>query len=188
MSNNENRRGGSSFDQPYIEVNEVNNQEIYISRGKRVPVNVEIEQVTNETKKPKNKEINYVIAPMEEVTEEESIFKGKKLSYEPALIEKELPIVESTNEVKTEHQTSNPPKLSKKKPFKQLTIDEKIEYLQNYPALLPPVYCFYQLDTFTVQGKLEEVTETELKIVQKNQTQKTIERKSIKNILLPGLG
>lgn len=188
MSNNENRRGGSSFDQPYIEVNEVNNQEIYISRGKRAPVNVEVEQVTKEIPTPKNKEKNYAIAPMEEVIEEESIFKGKKLSYEPVPLEEALPRIEPTDELKETHQTSKAPKISKKKPFKQLTIDEKIDYLQNYPTLLPPVYCFYQLDTFTVQGKLEEVTETELIILQKNQTQKTIERKSIKNILLPGLG
>lgn len=187
MSNYDEKKSGfSSFDQAYIEINEVNNQEIYISRGKRQIVNQEVDLVTKEkeVEKPKNKEKNYGFSPLQEITQEESVFKAKRLPISEPI----QPVFEETIEVEMTNHQQPQPGLNKRKPFKQLTIEEKISYLQNYPSVLPPVSCFYQLDTTTLQGKLEEVNDTHIVIIQKDQTKKNIEKHSIRNILLPGLG
>lgn len=54
--------------------------------------------------------------------------------------------------------------LKKVKRFKEMTIDEKLEYLANFPRVLPPVPCLYTTNEGSYSGTLLNYSEEEVEI------------------------
>lgn len=185
-SSEEKKRPFMYIHQPYIEVNEVNNQEVYISKGKKQRIIEDIPDIPNiseiqpevEQEQPVQKRRKPFsippLSPVEEISSKEHVVE--KTDIQP----KEVQGMGEMRKVK--------PQFSRKRPFRELTIDEKIAYIENYPTQLPPVSCFYKLKDKTVQGKLEGISSTHLELIKNNGNKEVIKIEEIVDIMLPGLG
>ena len=172
-SSDEKKRPFLYIHQPYIEVNEVNNQEVYISKGKRQRMTEDIPENKTEIEQTKPKKAkSYSIPPLSAIDDTDP--------HEVKRVEMEQKDLVEIKEVR--------PKFNRRRPFKELSIREKIAYIENYPSQLPPVSCFYKLPDRTLQGKLVRVSDSHLELTQENGDKQVIEIEEILEIRLPGLG
>lgn len=77
--------------------------------------------------------------------------------------------------------------LKRLKPFKEMDLEEKIEYLQNFPKSIPPVPCIFQTANEAVRGIFVNKTENEVIVKQFDQTEKSISIKDLTSIVMMGL-
>jgi hypothetical protein len=99
--------------------------------------------------------------------------------------------VQSSVEVES---TSNPFDTKRKKQysfqrvknFKEMTIDEKLTYLENFPEQLEPVPCLFFTPNTTYTGILHRKTDDKIDIILPNHTQKTISKKELHEIRMLG--
>jgi hypothetical protein len=77
--------------------------------------------------------------------------------------------------------------LNRVKPFKEMNITERLDYLINYPIVLPPPPCVFITDEKNYQGYLTEYDGHEATIRFHDQTTKTVPVIALKNVILIGL-
>ncbi|PFP29677.1 hypothetical protein COJ96_08255 [Bacillus sp. AFS073361] len=74
------------------------------------------------------------------------------------------------------------------KPFKEMSIEERIEYLKNYPKVLPPAPCVFVTEENNYQGYLIDYDGQDVTIRFHDKTTKTVPVHELTNILLIGIG
>ncbi|MGD6855219.1 CotO family spore coat protein [Bacillus infantis] len=73
------------------------------------------------------------------------------------------------------------------KPFKEMNVEERLEYLVNFPKQLPPVPCLIFTEEKTFRGIVQSMpSEHEVEIKLMDQSLETISIKSIKEIRMIG--
>jgi hypothetical protein len=90
--------------------------------------------------------------------QEERVFGAKPIPKEPELsIQKvQETIEEYENSNVEENQRSHGFSFKRVKPFREMNIDEKLDYLANFPRQLPPVPCLFQTENKAMRGLLKE--------------------------------
>jgi len=79
------------------------------------------------------------------------------------------------------------PFLKKVKPFKEMDLLERLDYLINFPKVLPPVPCVFYTARGTFQGYLTEYTDQDVTIRFHNQTSKTIPLEQLTKVMMIGI-
>jgi hypothetical protein len=77
--------------------------------------------------------------------------------------------------------------LNRVKPFKEMDVVERLDYLINFPKVLPPVPCVFYTAEKNYQGYLTEYNHQYVTIQFYDQTSKTIPLNELKNIMMIGI-
>ncbi len=73
------------------------------------------------------------------------------------------------------------------KPFREMNIEEKLDYLSHFPRQLPPVPCLFQTEDTALRGVLKEKKEREVIVKLFDKTEATILIKDLIEIRMIGL-
>ncbi|WP_040204560.1 CotO family spore coat protein [Neobacillus jeddahensis] len=73
------------------------------------------------------------------------------------------------------------------KSFKEMDLLERLDYLINFPKVLPPVPCVFYTTENNYQGYLTEYTPQQVTIQSKDNTTRTIPFEELKNIIMIGI-
>jgi hypothetical protein len=106
----------------------------------------------------------------------------KEDSYEP--VEIEITTAENQQEVHEEKKHSS---FKRVKSFKEMGIKERLDYLFNFPKVLPPVPCVFYTKEKNLQGYLSDYQDELVTIKFHDQTTKTIAVQDLKNIIMIGI-
>jgi hypothetical protein len=160
--------------QPFIRTPATNMQDVYTS-------NLELEPMEAET-------------PLEEESKKKISLAKKEAAQEP--IAKEVTRSESPASTSSAKSNTTPPTSTQRrqhspfnrvKPFKEMDIKERLDYLINYPKVLPPAPCAFITDEKNYQGYLIEYTGQEATIRLYDQSTKTLPVNALKGVLLIGI-
>lgn len=91
---------------------------------------------------------------------------------------------ESQQSVKAEKKRSS---FSRVKSFKELDIKGRLDYLINFPKVLPPVPCLFNTGEKSLQGYLSEYKDNQVTIKFHDQTTETIDVHELKDIIMIGI-
>jgi hypothetical protein len=91
---------------------------------------------------------------------------------------------ESQQSVKVEKKRSS---FSRVKSFKELDIKERLDYLINFPKVLPPVPCLFNTGEKSLQGYLSDYKDNQVTIKFHDQTTETIDVHELKDIIMIGI-
>ncbi|PGV48037.1 CotO family spore coat protein [Bacillus sp. AFS037270] len=164
----------------------LNMQDVFTNRQEPAPLEDE-QPVLQETKKtiPLAKED---LAPYED---EPSVLQETKKTI--PLAKEELVLENQDNSKQLEVQSTAKPKgkqrsfLKRVKPFKEMELLERLDYLINFPKVLPPVPCVFYTARGNFQGYLTEYTDQDVTIRFHNQTSKTIPLEQLTNVIMIGI-
>jgi hypothetical protein len=151
--------------QPFVRTPATNMQDVYIS-------NLELEQL--EAEKPLGEESKKKISLAKKEVVQEPIAKEGSRTENPA----------DTSPTKQGKQHYS---FNRVKPFKEMDIKERLDYLINYPKVLPPAPCVFITDVINYQGYLIEYNGQEATIRLYDQSTKTVPVNSLKGVLLIGI-
>lgn len=73
------------------------------------------------------------------------------------------------------------------KPFKEMSVQERLDYLINFPKVLPMVPCVFYTTDEKFLGTLCGADDTQITIQTADRLEKTIAIKDIKNIIMIGI-
>ncbi|GIN62991.1 hypothetical protein J27TS8_29840 [Robertmurraya siralis] len=73
------------------------------------------------------------------------------------------------------------------KPFREMNIEEKLDYLTHFPRQLPPVPCLFQTEDKVLRGILKEKKEQEVIVKLFDKTEVTIPTKDLIEVRMIGL-
>jgi hypothetical protein len=73
------------------------------------------------------------------------------------------------------------------KPFKEMNVTERLDYLRNYPTVLPPARCMFITDEKNYQGFLSEYDGQEVTIRLQDQSTTTVPIHALKGVNLMGI-
>lgn len=76
--------------------------------------------------------------------------------------------------------------LKKLKPFKEMTIDEKLDYLYQFPKQLPPVPCLFQTEDKGLRGILIDNHDKEIVLKLMDKSEVSINKKDLVSIRMIG--
>jgi hypothetical protein len=85
------------------------------------------------------------------------------------------------------NQGNNHSSFKRVKPFKEMNVEERLDYLINYPRVLPPPPCVFITDQGNYQGYLTEYDGNEVTIRFHDQTIKSVSVNALKNVMLIGI-
>lgn len=114
--------------------------------------------------------------PKGEERKRKKLSKTREAELEPILVEvsnEEKPFEEKTR-----------PSFNRVKGFKEMDISERLQYLINFPKMLPPVPCVFYTTNQNYQGYLSEYLEDQITIQFHDQTTKTLAVKDLKDIIM----
>lgn len=127
--------------------------------------------------------------PMEEPPQEEEL--KKKRGFEVSLAKTEKPretkMMEVKKDIIPEEKQDTHRKFNRVKGFREMNLQERLEYLANFPRALPPVPCVFYTKEENFQGYLLEYNEHEIKVQFPNQTTEIIPVNEIKDIMMIGI-
>lgn len=78
--------------------------------------------------------------------------------------------------------------LRKVKPFKEMDLIERLDYLKNFPPQLPPIPCNFQTGNKTIRGILVEKRERDVIIRLFDKSEVTISIQDLDEVRMIGLG
>ncbi|EKN68820.1 hypothetical protein BABA_12236 [Neobacillus bataviensis LMG 21833] len=114
----------------------------------------------------------------------------KKISLaKKELFQEKIPIEIAKSETpKPAHQQrTSRASLKRVKPFKEMELTERLDYLINFPKVLPPVPCNFYTVEGNYQGYLSEYDQHQVTIKFHDQTSKTIPLEEVKDVLMIGI-
>ncbi|NRD78451.1 hypothetical protein HPT25_13845 [Bacillus sp. BRMEA1] len=79
------------------------------------------------------------------------------------------------------------PSFKRVKPFKQMNLTERLEYLLHFPKALPPVPCVFYTENENYQGYLNTYENEQVTIQFPDQTTKTIPVSQLTNVMMIGI-
>lgn len=121
-----------------------------------------------------------LVEPDEEMPSEDDSKKTISLAKKQLVPEQ---ITKDMTKFQNKKQTS----LNRVKPFKEMNLEERLDYLINYPKVLPPAPCVFVTEEKNYQGYLIEYDSEDVTIRFHDQTTKTMPVHALKNVLLIGL-
>ncbi|PLS02910.1 CotO family spore coat protein [Neobacillus cucumis] len=77
--------------------------------------------------------------------------------------------------------------LKRVKPFKEMDLFERLDYLINFPKVLPPVPCVFYTTEGNIQGYLTEYTDKHVTVRFHDQTYNTIPLEQLTNVIMIGI-
>ncbi|ETI66784.1 CotO family spore coat protein [Neobacillus vireti] len=111
---------------------------------------------------------------------------SKKESIEPIPIEiNNSEDFESSSS--TQHQERNKTAFTRVRPFKDMDLTERLDYLINFPKVLPPVPCVFYTAERNYQGYLKEYNGSQVTIQFHDQSSKTFPIDELKNVIMIGI-
>jgi hypothetical protein len=163
--------------QPFIRTPATNMQDVYTSK-------LELEEL--EAEKPLEEESKKKISLTKKDIVQEPI--AKEVTRTEKL---ELPVSAPTSKSMTATPNMNQQRqhssFKRVKPFKEMDIQERLEYLINYPKVLPPAPCIFMTDEQNYQGYLIDYTGEEVTIKLYDQSSKTVAVHTLKGVNLIGI-
>ncbi|MDR6124533.1 hypothetical protein QFZ87_004130 [Bacillus sp. SLBN-46] len=163
MSTKKNQGPLLYVNQPFSRIpSNTNMQEIYISKGKQEDLE-EVKPVETESKK--------------------NISLAKKEIVQEAETKKEATLPSSDNL----HQQEPKPSFKRVKPFKDLDLKERLDYLINFPKVLPPVPCVFYTNEENYTGYLTANDDFQITIQFHDQSTIDIPLVELKDIIMIGI-
>ncbi|WML38811.1 CotO family spore coat protein [Neobacillus sp. OS1-2] len=130
----------------------------------------------------------------EQETPEEVAPQGKETLKKISLAKKELfqeqipiEIVKAETPHAVQQQQTSRPSLKRVKPFKEMELTERLDYLINFPKVLPPVPCNFYTVEGNYQGYLAEYNQHQVTITFHDQTSKTLPIEELKDVMMIGI-
>jgi hypothetical protein len=139
-----------------------NMQEIYISKG--------VQEELEEDK------------PLENGSKKKVSLVKKEIVQQP---ESKVQTASETLENEEEHKAKAP--FKRVKPFKEMDVKERLDYLINFPKVLPPVPCVFFTAEKNYQGYLTAYADNQITIQFHDQTSKDIPLDELKDIIMIGI-
>jgi hypothetical protein len=159
--------------QPFARTPATNMQDTYTTR----------EELVVEEEKPSRDESNKEISlTKKEIVPEQIKKDGKKLENPSSTLQTKTPVTSATTHQNRQHTTFN-----RVKPFKEMNMEERLDYLINYPKVLPPAPCVFVTEEKSYQGFLIEYDGQEATIRFHDQSTKTIPVQALNNVFLIGI-
>lgn len=130
-------------------------------------------QTEAETIEPVNEETESKMEPVKE----KKVYKKGNSTHKKDLISNEVQdIIHNYHLDRSDHEETDVKSTKKQamysfnriKGFKEMTIVEKLNYLENFPKQLPPVPCIFMTKNSSIKGFLQKVTEEIIEIKQFN--------------------
>lgn len=107
------------------------------------------------------------------------------------LVQESIPIEVSKSEKKQTSSSQNGERhqftFNRVKSFKEMDINERLEYLLNFPKVLPPVPCVFYAAEKSYQGYLVEYQDDLVTIKFHDQTTETIPIHELKDVIMIGI-
>jgi hypothetical protein len=127
--------------------------------------------------------------PIEEPSHVEEVKKKKGFEVSLAKTEKpkETKMMEIKKDTISDKKHDSHLKFNRVKGFKEMNLQERLEYLANFPKVLPPVPCVFYTEEENYQGYLLEYNDNELKIQFPNQSIEIIPVNDLKDIMMIGI-
>ncbi|WHY79001.1 CotO family spore coat protein [Neobacillus sp. WH10] len=107
----------------------------------------------------------------------------KDLFQEPIPID----VVKSENLQTAQQQQTHRRSLNRVKPFKEMDLNERLDYLINFPKVLPPVPCVFYTTEKNHQGYLAEYDHQQVTIKLNDQTFKTVPLQELTDVIMIGI-
>ncbi|WP_312471270.1 CotO family spore coat protein [Neobacillus sp.] len=109
----------------------------------------------------------------------------KELKHEPIPIE----VVNSENPqpISSAQDQKQRASFKRVKPFKEMELNERLDYLINFPKVLPPVPCVFYTAEESYQGYLVDYDNHQLTIQFHDQTSKTLSLNELKDVIMIGI-
>ena len=159
--------------QPFVRTPATNMQDTYSIR----------QDLVIEEEKPSEDDGKKIISLAKKELGPEQIIKDETKLDKPSITPKSnSPAPTSKSLQKREHAS-----LNRVKPFKEMNIEERLDYLKNYPRVLPPAPCVFVTEENNYQGYLNEYDGQDVTILFHDQTTKTVPVHALTNIFLIGL-
>jgi hypothetical protein len=111
---------------------------------------------------------------------------AKKESIEPIAIEA-YTSEDSQPASSSQHQEKHKTSFTRVKPFKDMDLTERLDYLINFPKVLPPVPCVFYTAEKNYQGYLKEYNGKQVTIQFHDQTSKTFSLDELTNVIMIGI-
>lgn len=86
-----------------------------------------------------------------------------------------------------QHQEKHKTSFTRVKPFKDMDLTERLDYLINFPRVLPPVPCVFFTAEKNYQGYLKEYDGRQVTIQFHDQTSKTFPLEELTNVIMIGI-
>lgn len=127
--------------------------------------------------------------PVEEPPQEVEVKKKKgfEVSLAKTEITKETKKTENKKDALPNKMLDSHRKFNRVKGFKDMNLQERLEYLANFPSVLPPVPCVFYTEKKNYQGYLHEYNDHEITIQFQNQTTEIIPVSELKDIMMIGI-
>ncbi|WP_251552449.1 CotO family spore coat protein [Neobacillus muris] len=147
---------------------------------------------------PQNLHMQEVFTSRQDRVQPEEVLKvGETINLEPILepevAESPVPIEmmqqeEPEQDQAPQSQEKRRPALSRVKPFKEMSLTERIDYLLDFPKVLPPVKCVFYTDDEKYLGVLVGYENDQVEIQVPNQSSNIIiPMEDLKNIIMIGI-
>ncbi|WP_042455341.1 CotO family spore coat protein [Neobacillus dielmonensis] len=197
MSSNKEQGPLLYIQQPFVRIPQnFHMQEVYTSRQKKtqtedVPIEAEAIEPDQVMELEQMMEPQQGMEP-EQVIELEQVMEPEQVT-EPERVESPVSIELSNHERPDQTQMTQSfakrrSSLNKVKPFKEMSLTERIDYLLDFPKVLPPVQCVFYTNSAKYLGVLTGYEENQVVILVPNQTDTiTIPVKELKNIIMIGI-
>ncbi|WP_186328800.1 CotO family spore coat protein [Bacillus sp. X1(2014)] len=160
--------------QPFVRTTATNMQDTYSIRQDLV---IEEEKLSEEEGKK-------IISLAKNELGPEQIIKDETKLDKPSITQKSNSPATPTSK---SFQKRKHASLNRVKPFKEMNIEERLDYLKNYPRVLPPAPCVFVTEENNYQGYLTEYDGQDVTIRFHDQTTKTVPVHALTNIILIGL-
>jgi hypothetical protein len=135
------------------------------------------------TIKPESKQVTDEKLPVDKIERKVSMMK-KEAVQEQTPIEVSLSDKQQPTTQNDEIQRAS---FRKVKSFKEMDIKERLEYLLNFPKVLPPVPCVFYTEGKSYQGYLHEYQDDLVTIKFHDQTTETIPFHQLKDVIMIGI-
>ncbi|MEH7354667.1 CotO family spore coat protein [Neobacillus drentensis] len=116
-------------------------------------------------------------------THKKSSRTKKDLFQEPIPID----VVKSENLQTAQQQQTHRRSINRVKPFKEMDLNERLDYLINFPKVLPPVPCVFYTAEKNYQGFLAEYDHHQVTIKFHDQTVKTVPLEELTDVIMIGI-
>lgn len=121
---------------------------------------------------------------LKEVDQQKEVPIQEAVPIEVTVSGKQEVINQEVNKQENENQKFS---FKKVKSFKDMNIKEKLEYLIDFPTVLPPQPCVFYVKDKSYQGYLQDYQDQEITIQFHDQSTKTIPLSSLKNVIMIGI-
>ncbi|MGG1676557.1 CotO family spore coat protein [Neobacillus sp. NRS-1170] len=153
----------------------------------KTPSNHNMQEIyTNRHEREQQKEDNHIVETKKRV-KKEAIPDDISMDVTKKESKSNQEKSQSNQEKSQSNQKKSRSSMSRVKPFKEMNKVERIEYLLNFPKVLPPAPCVIYTANNRYQGFLTEYADNRVTIQSPDQSSNTILLEDIKNVIMIGI-